>query len=91
MRDDPPVISDDNGSRAEELTHHTVAGRELEYIVGDFDYDAGAFDADVVVERVPQGGQDVMEVHTAAAQTQTHLAGPQGAIGFGTRAQGEVP
>ena len=49
---DPPVIHDDNGSRAEELTHHTVARREPEHIVGDLENDAGTFEADVVVRRV---------------------------------------
>ena len=85
------MIDDDNRSRAEELAHHAVAWRELEHIVGDLEHDAGTFDADVVVRRVTQRGQDIVEVHAAAAQTQTHLAGPQGTLGFGPRAQGDVP
>ena len=91
MRTIRPVIHDDNGSRAEELTHHSVARRELEYIVGDVENNAGTFDADVVVGGVTQRDQDVTEIHAAAAQTNTHLAGPQRALGFGTRAQGKVP
>src|ERR1700742_5059373 len=88
---DPPVIHDDNRSGAEELAHYTVAGLELEYIVGNLENDAGPFDAHVVVRGVTQGSQDIMEIYAAATQTQTHLAGPQGAIGFGTGAQREVP
>ena len=85
------MIRDDNRSRAEEHTHHTVAWREPEHIVGDLENDAGTFKADVVVRRVTQRDQDVTEVHTGATQTQTHLAGLQGALGFGPRPQGNVP
>ena len=46
---DLPVIRDDNRSRAEELTHHTVAWHEPEHVVSDLENDAGAFKADVVV------------------------------------------
>ena len=84
------MIRDDDRSRAEEVTHHTVARREPEHIVGDLENDAGTFKADVVLRRVTERDQDVTEIHTAAPQTQTHLSGFQRALGFGPRAQGEV-
>ena len=43
------------------------------------------------IRRVTQRDQDITEVHAGAAQTQTHLAGLQGALGFGPRAQDKVP
>ena len=87
---DLAMIRDDDRSRAEEVTHHTVARREPEHIVGDLENDAGTFKADVVVRRVTERDQDVTEIHTAAAQTQTHLSGLQRALGFGPRTQGKV-
>ena len=85
------MIHYDNRSRAEELAHHTVAWRELQDIVGYLENDARTFDAHVVVGRVTQRSQDIMEINAAGAQTQSHLAGPKGMPGFGPRAQGEVP
>jgi hypothetical protein len=85
------MIHDDNRSRTVELTHHTVAWREPEHIVGDLENDARTFKADVVVRRVSERDQDVTEIHTAAAQSQTNLTGLQRALGFGPRAQSNVP
>ena len=85
------MVSDDDRSRAEELPHHAVAGREPGYIVGNFENDSGAFEADVVVRRVAECDQDVTEVHAGAAQTQTHLAGPERPSRLGPRPQDNVP
>src|SRR6478672_9997633 len=85
---DPPVIHVDNWSHAEELTHHSVAWFELEYIVGDVENNARTLDADVVLGGVAERGQDVVKIHAAAAQSETHLARPKAPLGFGTRAQG---
>ncbi len=84
------MVHDHNRSRTEELAHHAVAWRELEHVFGDLEHDAGALDADVVVRRVTQRSQDIVEIHAAGAQAQTHLAGPEGTLGFGARAQGDV-
>ena len=85
-----PVICDDNRSRTVQETHHAVAPGELEHIIGDLEDDAGAFKAEVV-GRVIQCDQNITEVHTGAAHSQSHLAGLQRKVGFGRRTQDDVP